>query len=733
MAPARDPSNLEGTLERVLFQNADSQWTVARLMPDGGNVEVTVVGSLLGVPPGTPLRLTGEWVDDPKFGRQFKFDSYHTKSPETIAGIERYLGSGLIDGIGDELAKRIVAKFGLDTFEVITKDPSRLREVEGIGPTRIEHITSAWTEQASIRDVIVFLRGHGVSTTYAVRIYKKYGNDAIGLIRANPYRLALDIWGIGFRSADSIARSLGIAASAPERLEAGLVHTLGELTDDGHVHVPRDHLITSATDLLEVDSAQLEEALDRLVGSELVVAEALGDKGECISLTAMWDNEVQAAEAFAALATTPASALRIDVDERLAAFESEVGIELASAQRRAIKAALLDKVAVITGGPGVGKTTIIRAVVELLASDERSLSLAAPTGRAAKRLSESTGRDASTLHRLLEFNPQVGGFQRNAGNPLEVDAVIVDEVSMVDIALFHALLVALPTTTRLVLVGDRDQLPSVGPGSVLADVIASGAASVVELTEIFRQAAASHIIVNAHSINRGELPALEAPPGRDAARSDFYFIGRDAPLRAQDMVVDLVANRIPDRFGFDPLTEIQVLTPMHRGDLGTEALNAALQRELNPAMDGQRQLKRGDRSFRVGDKVMQIRNDYEKSVFNGDIGVIDSLRDGSKLFVRFLDGRFAEYERAELDQLVHAFAITIHKSQGSEYPAVVIPLLAQHYMMLQRNLLYTAITRGKRLVVLVGSKRAVGMAVKNDSTRMRWTWLAERIRAATEA
>lgn len=720
---------LEGTLERVIYQNQDSQWTVASLLPDGGGEPVTIVGALLGVQEGTPLQVRGEWVVDRRYGRQFKIEAYQTRSPETLIGIERYLGSGMIPGIGVELAKRLVGAFGLDTLRVIGEAPERLTEVEGIGRSRADSIAEAWSEQHDIQEVMVFLRGHGVSSAYAVRIFKRYGRDAIGVVRQNPYRLALDIWGVGFKTADRIARNLGIAADAPARLEAGLVHVLGQLAEDGHLHAPEPHLIERAAELLEVAPDAVAAAIDRLEQSNLVVREALGDRGRCVSLAGLWQEEHDAAAALAALARTSMKPLPLDLEATFAEFERELGVALAPQQRQAVEAAAMDKVVVITGGPGVGKTTIVRAIVRASRKAKRNLALAAPTGRAAKRLAESTGADAATLHRLLEFQPQDGSFLRGADHPLEVDAVIVDEASMVDIALFRALLVAMPPEAQLILVGDIDQLPSVGPGSVLHDVIESGAAAVVRLTEIFRQAAESRIIVSAHRINQGELPELDAPPGRDAARSDFYFVDRDDPIAARETLVELVAERIPDRFGFDPIADLQVLTPMHRGELGTRALNAALQERLNPAREGAAEVVRGERVYRAGDKVMQLRNDYEKDIFNGDIGIIRGVqRDGQGLLVDLPDGRSVEYQRQELDQIVHAYAVSVHKSQGSEYPVIILPLVTQHYMMLQRNLLYTGITRGKRLVVLVGSRRAIAMAVRNDSTRERWTWLAERVR-----
>lgn len=723
---AEGESILEGTLDRIVFQNPTSQWTVARIARDKGG-EVTAVGSLLGIPIGTPLILRGAWVDDPKFGRQFRIESYRTRSPETLLGIERYLGSGLIKGIGPELAKRIVGHFGMSTLEVIAETPKRLTEVDGIGGARALSVAHAYAEQKHIQDVMVFLRGHGVSSAFAARIFKKYGKDAIGLVRENPYRLALEIWGIGFKTADAIAQNLGLDRAAPARMEAGLVHALGELVDAGHTHAPEPQLVAAAAELLGVDADSVSPALDRLALSRLIVREELGDRGRCASLAAMWENEVEAARALARLVAKKTRKLDIDVAAALSQFESASGLSLAGEQRKAIEAAVTDKCVVITGGPGVGKTTIVRAIVRLHMSKLRRVSLAAPTGRAAKRLSESTGNPATTIHRMLEFNPRTGAFERNSTSPLEVDILILDEVSMVDTPLFRSLLVALPASAQLILVGDIDQLPSVGPGSVLRDVIRSGSATVVNLTQIFRQAAESAIVTNAHRVNRGEPPALTPPAGDDPTRSDFYFVDRDDPVAARDTVLELVADRIPNRFGFDSKMDIQVLAPMHRGEVGTVALNAALQEALNPLAAESQQIKRGNRVFRVGDKVMQIRNNYDKDVFNGDIGVIRET-DGKSLAIELVDGRRVEYEAAELDELVHAFAISVHKSQGSEYPAVVIPLLTQHYMMLQRNLLYTGMTRGKRLVVLVGSKRAVFMAVKNDDTRTRWTWLSQRIR-----
>ena len=718
-------AKLDGTLERITFRG-DDDYTVGRMKTDAGDL-ITIVGTLVEINEGMPITVEGAWVEDRKYGRQFRVKSAMVRVPTTPKGIESFLGSGIIAGVGPAYAKRIVEKFGKDTYDVIDKTPERLTEVVGIGSARAAQIAEALSAQRHVREVMTFLQGHGVTPALAARIVKKYGKDAINVVRANPYRLAHEVWGIGFRTADSIAMKLGIARDAPERLEAGLLHALETAVEDGHMHLPDDELLAAAADLLAIDAAKLPVRLGALEHSQKVVREVLGNRGPCTSLPELFTAEVESASVLAELASTPPRSFPIDIGAAIHAFESVTGLELARQQRQAVEASLRDRCVVITGGPGVGKTTIVKAIVHLARLGQRKVSLAAPTGRAAKRLGEATAAEAMTIHRLLEFNPNEGGFQRTRENALEADMLVVDEASMVDALLFRSVLQALRPGAQLVLVGDIDQLPSVGAGSVLADVIDSGAATVIRLTEIFRQAAASKIVLSAHRINGGELPDLDS-----AGDSDFYFISRDDPNAARDTIVELVAQRIPARFKLDSITDVQVLTPMHRGELGTASINRALQERLNAHTPGMQELVRGERVFRPRDKVMQLRNDYDRNVFNGDIGVIEAIdHEAGSLRVDF-DGRIVGYERADLDQLIHAYAVSVHKSQGSEYPAVVIPLVTQHFMMLQRSLLYTAVTRGKKLVVLVGSKRAVQLAVNNADAKKRYTWLAERVRAARE-
>jgi exodeoxyribonuclease V alpha subunit len=745
-AVAGQPEVIEGTLERVVYANEENAWSVVRLAVAGTREAVTAVGNLLGVQPGESLRLTGSWVDDPRHGRQFRVASYATVVPATVKGIERYLGSGLIRGIGKVMAARLVAAFGLETLEVIESRPRRLQEVDGIGPKRAAEIQRAWEEQRDIKEVMVFLQSHGVSTSYAIRIYKSYGSAAARWVRDNPYRLAADIHGIGFASADRIASSLGISRLAPQRLQAGVLHVLGEAADRGHLYLPRTRLVEEADRLLQAGPELVTEAVAALAAAGEVEIEPLdggggevgtsggaaakgeagavgGDGDQAVYLKPLHAAEAGVAARVRALLAQPPLPLEIDLERALDWFEKGEHLTLAREQRQAIRAGLTGKVLVVTGGPGTGKTTLVRGLVKILGRKGQRMLLAAPTGRAAKRLSEATGAEASTIHRLLEFNPKSRTFDRNRERPLACDLLIVDEASMLDAVLAYHLLRAVPDGGRLVLVGDVDQLPSVGPGQVLADLIASAAVEVVRLTEIFRQAERSLIVANAHRVQSGRMPVLESLD----KEGDFFFVERRNPEEALRTLTQLVAQRIPGRFGFDPIEHIQVLTPMKRGLLGSANLNAVLRELLNPHG---RTLTRGAHSLRVGDKVMQVRNNYDLEVWNGDIGRVTAIdEDDQRLHVAF-DGRDVVYELAAIDELALAYACSIHKAQGSEYPCVVIPLHTQHYVMLQRNLLYTGITRAKRLAVLVGETRALAAAVNNRRLLRRFTRLADRLRPA---
>ncbi len=730
-------NTLQGVVERLTFHNPENGYTVAKVATRRGLV--TVVGNMAGVHVGASVEMRGEWANHPKFGRQFKVQDYRTVLPATVAGIEKYLGSGLIKGVGPVTAKRIVRHFGADALRIIDEEPDRLKEVLGVGKKRVAMIKAAWEEQRQIKEVMIFLQSHGVSTGLAVKIYKHYGDAAIGVLQTNPYQLQRDIFGIGFKTADKIAMALGIPHDSPERVAAGVQYVLSEDTNEGNVFTPREDLVKKAAALLEVPPELVEEAIARLqteqqVQIEPVRYEARGEslqlrETQAVYLAPMYYSEVGVAHRLrqindarlAAGVTRLPAFQRFDWEQAFRYLRQQLGVDLAPGQRQAVQTALTHAVTVLTGGPGTGKTTTLRAVIRLLRAAGARFALAAPTGRAAKRMSEVTGAEAKTIHRLLEVSPGEGfSFKRNAENPLDADMVIVDEASMLDVLLTNHLLKAIPPGAHLLLVGDVDQLPSVGAGNVLRDIIDSGEVAVVQLQTIFRQAAGSYIITNAHRINQGQMPLFP----KDA--QDFFLFPIEDVDAAADMVVDLVVRRIPSRFGI-PSREIQVLTPMHRGPLGVAALNARLQQKLNPPAPQKPEKAQGGRTLRVGDRVMQIRNNYDLDVFNGDMGVITGVDAIMHALTVDFDGRAVSYDWANLDELTHAWAISVHKSQGSEFRAVVMPVHTTHYIMLQRNLLYTGVTRAKELVVLVGTKRAVGIAVRNDKVAERHTALAERL------
>ena len=716
---------LEGQVERITFHNSDNGFSILRVKTRNTPDLITMVGSFPGISPGESVRAQGQWVHHPRYGEQFKVISYQTLVPATEKGIEKYLGSGLIKGIGPVTAHRLVQHFGTDTLRIIEEEPARLQEVEGIGNHRLKMICKAWEEQKDIRELMLFLQEHGVSPTYGVKIFRRYGREALVTVRDDPYRLARDIFGIGFLTADRIAQKLGIAADSPKRLQAGLLYILQECIEEGHVYFPRSRLLSEAAEKLDVPLEGLAQALRILEEEKSCVTEPLrhddSENGEeAVFLPPLHTAECGCAKNLSDLFHGQRELPTFDMDRALSWVQKILGFTLAPAQVSAVRQALEHKVSVITGGPGTGKTTITKAIIHIYKRLKRRVMLVAPTGRAAKRMSETCGMEARTLHRALEFQPGTG-WKRNDTNPLEADVFIVDEMSMVDTVLMYHFLKALPSSSTLVLVGDVDQLPSVGPGCVLRDIISSSRIPTVVLSEIFRQSRHSLIVVNAHRVNQGRMPMLGFEREKP---QDFYFFPEDDPEYGAKTVVELVTNRIPQRFGFHPSDDIQVITPMHRGTAGAAALNLALQNTLNP---GGEELVRGGRTLRAGDKVMQIRNNYDKEVFNGDIGKVKSIdKEGQEVTVTF-EGRDVTYDFSELDELVPAYAITVHKSQGSEYPVVVIPIFTQHYPLLQRNLLYTALTRGRKLTVVVGTKRALAIAVKNHTPVNRCTRLRERL------
>lgn len=724
-------NNLTGQIERITYSNEENGFTIARVKVPGRRDLVTVVGNLMSPMPGEIIKMQGEWTTHPKYGEQFKLVSYKTSVPATVYGIQRYLGSGLIKGIGPVMAGRIVKKFGKNSLDIIENEIEKLAQVDGIGKKRIEMIRTAWDEQKEIRDVMLFLQTHGVSSGYATKIFKQYGNQSIAVVQENPYRLAADIFGIGFVIADGIAEKLGFSKNSTLRAEAGIQYVLHKMADEGHVYYPYELLLEKCREILQVDREVVAKAIGRVAVDKKIIIEDLNDKIEefrennkAVYLKKYYVCETSIAFRLKILIGAPKSFRNIDLDRAVEWVQKQLSITLAEKQLEALRCSVENKVVVITGGPGTGKTTIINAIIKIFSRLKLKIMLAAPTGRAAKRMSETTGHEARTIHRLLEFSFQKGGFQKNEKKPLDCDLLIVDEASMIDTILMHHMLKAVPPKATFILVGDVNQLPSVGAGSILNDIIESGSVSVVKLNEIFRQAKGSRIIVNAHKINDGIIPSFKTPDPSDRA-NDFYFIQQEDPEKVLEIILELTRERIPRRFNFDPVEDIQVLTPMHRGVAGAGNLNKKLQEALNP---GENIIIRGDRGFRVNDKVMQIKNNYDKEVFNGDIGKITKIIADEQALVISFDGREVVYEFADLDEIVLAYAVSVHKSQGSEYPAVVIPILIQHYMLLQRNLIYTAVTRGRRLVVMVGTRKALAIGINNNKTQKRYTYLRHRLR-----
>lgn len=750
--------DISGSVERITFYNEENGYTVLRLQPDvrgmlpyaHGKQLVTVVGNLPEVNPGEWLKLTGQWLNHAKHGRQFQVELCEQSVPASVEGIKRYLGSGMVRGVGKVMAERIVNRFGADTLTIIDENPQRLGEVLGIGRKRVDSIIKAWEEQRAIKDVMIFLQGHGISTHLAVKIYKQYGDESLAVVQTTPYRLVQDIHGIGFKTADKIAQALGLAADDPARIEAGIHYTLSKMADDGHVYAPQDELEPEAAGILQVPAEKVTAVLESLENSDLVRRETItyrttddrrqttaGEQanGEAtavreeraVYLPALYFSETGLTRQVQRLIEHPTSRLsdlRGGVQMATSIGRGVNGpsfTTLTAQQGQAVNAALTHKLTILTGGPGTGKTTTLRTLLDILDATGHSYALASPTGRAAKRLTEATGREAKTIHRLLEFKPGEG-FGRNENNPIDADLIVIDETSMLDLVLAYNLLRAIGSDSHLLLVGDIDQLPSVGAGDVLRDLIASDVAAVVRLETIFRQAAGSLIIRNAHRINQGHMP--ETRPDAE----DFFLFIKEDPGETAELLVDIVAKRIPHKFGLDPIDDVQVLAPMYNGLAGVTRLNGLLQEALNPPAPRKMERRIGGRVFRVGDKVMQTVNNYDKSVYNGDIGRVTAMDAIEQTLTVAIDGALVVYGFLEVDELIHAFAVSVHKSQGSEYPCVVIPVVVQHYMMLQRNLLYTAVTRARRLAILVGTRRALQIAVRTNPTAQRHTALDWRLK-----
>ena len=715
---------ISGLVERVTYHNSENGWSVLRVNVKGHKDLVTIVGNLSMISAGEYIQASGGWIHDRQHGNQFKAEFLKATPPTSLEGIEKYLGSGMIKGIGPVYAKKLVTEFGEKVFDIIEANPKRLREVTGIGQSRANQITKGWSDQRIIRDIMLFLHTHKISTARAVRIYKTYGARAIEVITQDPYRLARDIRGIGFVSADTIAQEVGIAKDSLLRARAGITYALTKAMDDGHCGLPQDLLLASCQELLDIPVELVKQALDAELSTTTVILEIINEVS-CIFLGGLFYAEKAIAKKLMALTQSPLPWASIDTAAALNWVEEKNQVYLSQTQKQAIEVALSSKVMVITGGPGVGKTTLVNSILKILKAKNLTILLAAPTGRAAKRLFECTGMEAKTIHRLLETNPLHGGFAKNEDAPLLCDLLIIDETSMVDVPLMHAVLKALPSTAALFLVGDIDQLPSVGPGQVLSDLIHSETIPVIHLTEVFRQAATSQIVTTAHAINQGNMPNLQSVSGE----SDFYFIEASDPENALSKIIKVLKERIPLKFGFSPFTDIQVLCPMGRGIVGAKNLNVELQKVLNPPTANS--INRFGWTYSVGDKVMQIENNYDKNVYNGDIGIIKAIsHEESEINIAYEEKeeeRQVTYDFGECDEIVLAYATTIHKSQGSEYPAVIIPLMMQHYMMLKRNLVYTGITRGKKLVIVIGEKKALAIAVKQRGEQRRWSSLKLRL------
>ena len=722
---------LQGILERIVFENAETGYTIGRLSSrEYPNELITVVGNLASANAGESMLLKGIWTNNPKYGKQFQIEGYETVLPATVVGMRKYLGSGLIKGIGPVMAGRIVNCFGMETMDVIESTPKKMMQVQGIGKKRVNMIMEAWEAQREVKNVMLFLQSHNVSTTHAAKIYKTYQSDSVPIVRENPYRLADDIYGIGFKTADTIAEKLGMDNESPHRVKAGLKYVLSQKADDGHVFLYRHELIAASQEILGLSTEAIENGIAVLAVNEEIIPENLGipvptEAEEAVYLAPFYYSEIGVVNNLSRLLKYPTAQYNPGfLDHSITQLETKMGMSFAANQREAIRKALTSRAMILTGGPGTGKTTTTIGIIYLFEQLGRRITLAAPTGRAAKRLSETTKREAKTIHRLLEFSPQENGFKRNAENPLETDAVIIDEISMLDLVLMNNFLKAVPSEAMLIFIGDVDQLPSVGAGNVLKDLIASDKITVVRLMEIFRQAQESLIVTNAHRVNRGRHPKVTGPSDRN-----FFFIEEADPEEVVTCICNLVRDRLPKHYDYHPMDDIQVLCPMRRSTVGTNNLNRRLQETLNTDLA---ETVRGERNFWVGDKVMQVRNNYDYEVFNGDIGRISSVDPIEKQVLISFPEKVVRYDIADLNELVLAYATTVHKAQGSEYPAVVIPLLTQHYMMLQRNLLYTAITRAKELVVIVGTKEALGIALRNNKVVERNSHLGSRIRGAFE-